>query len=315
MSTTALVRSSSSSNSLTVQKPATPATTSPITLPKLNLTPRQISTPTGTPPSQQPSSPATPGRWQHPRMDEVIRRQSASNFDNSNVRTIGVNLVVLLLSVWLPSLIPTSLTAPLRPYDTYTLLTLRLLIVANISLAFTPLFRKPDLCEDIPLDPTQRSRLGLPPLNRPATPAEQAQYITPPRYSRSNTPRSNSGSPYSLRAQASGSPLSGYGTPMSPFGSGGQGQRRASGSPMTPSGTPSNAAAAGRRLSYNPRGSPLSLSEFDPSGTPTKVGNPRASVGLNSKWLYEKGRGSPTGGSGVGGGFGGGGWGTGSVFS
>ncbi len=104
---------------------------------------------------------------------------------------------------------------------------------------------------------------------------------------------------------------------MSPFGSGTQ-QRRASGSPLTPSGTPSNAAAAGRRLSYNPRSSPLGLSEFDAGGTPTKVmGNPRASVGLNSKWLYEKGRASPTGPSGGGreAGFVGGGWGTGSVFS
>jgi hypothetical protein len=49
-------------------------------------------------------------------------------------------------------------------------------------------------------------------------------------------------------------------------------------------------------------------------GTPTKIGNPRASVGLNSKWLYEKGRASPQSGAGNGG-FMNGAWGTGSVFS
>lgn len=81
----------------------------------------------------------------------------------------------------------------------------------------------------------------------------------------------------------------------------------------------------GRRSSFGLRSSPLggatgfSGSELDVSGTPTKVvGNPRASVGLNSKWLYEKGRTSSGGisGSGQQGGFlGGAGWGTGSVFS
>jgi nucleoporin POM34 len=64
-------------------------------------------------------------------------------------------------------------------------------------------------------------------------------------------------------------------------------------------------------LSLN-RNSPLSISEFDAAGsvgTPSKV-NQRASVGLNSKWLYEKGRASPTGSR-----LSGNGWGTGSVFN
>lgn len=77
----------------------------------------------------------------------------------------------------------------------------------------------------------------------------------------------------------------------------------------------------GRRSSYNisnsNRSSPLNfgMSEFDAAGsgsgsygTPTK--SSRASVGLNSKWLYEKGRASPSGAVGMGTG-----WGTGSVFS
>ena len=70
-------------------------------------------------------------------------------------------------------------------------------------------------------------------------------------------------------------------------------------------------SAERRRLSYN-----FGTSEFDAGGsmmgtTPTKINN-RASVGLNSKWLYEKGRGSP---GAVGVGVTGAGWGTGSVFS
>lgn len=72
-------------------------------------------------------------------------------------------------------------------------------------------------------------------------------------------------------------------------------------------------SAERRRLSYGAR---ASSSELDAGGsmmgtTPTKINN-RASVGLNSKWLYEKGRGSP---GAVGVGVSGAGWGTGSVFS
>jgi nucleoporin POM34 len=52
-----------------------------------------------------------------------------------------------------------------------------------------------------------------------------------------------------------------------------------------------------RRLSYtgDRKSSPMSFGETDSSGslfsTPTK--EKRASVGLNNKWLYERGRGSP----------------------
>jgi nucleoporin POM34 len=56
----------------------------------------------------------------------------------------------------------------------------------------------------------------------------------------------------------------------------------------------------GRRLSYTSgrsgRSSPLTVSEFEAMGNPA-MGSPsggrkenRASVGLNNKWLYEKGR-------------------------
>ena len=78
-------------------------------------------------------------------------------------------------------------------------------------------------------------------------------------------------------------------------------------------GSGSGAGAERRKLSYtSTRSSPLSVSEMDALGgsvnTPTKRDpHLRASVGLNSKWLYEKGK--------AGTGVSGSGWGTGSVFS
>ena len=200
------------------------------------------------------------------------------------------------------------------PYSTPTLLLLRALLLASAALTLLPLTRTPDPCYDIPLTPSQRQLLGLPPLNRAPTLQEKEAYVTPPRYSRTPTPRST--------------PTPGSGTPT---GTGGW--RSASGSPLTLA----SASASGqrdssrrvvpqqRRLSYSnsPRGSPLSISEFDSLGgtinSPSaggglmskKEGQMRASVGLNSKWLYEKGRrasGSPVGAAAMG-------WGTGSVFS
>lgn len=187
----------------------------------------------------------------------------------------------------------------MQPYPAYGLWIARLLLLANIGIATIPLWRTPDACEDIPLTPSQRELMGLPPMSRPATPQEKEQYVTPPRFSRSNTPRSPSSS---VRAEVGGSPLSGRGTPLdnngsflrtSPFDS----QRRTSGSmsPLAAGSTLKGGGSEKRRLSYTGnRGSPLSFSEFDSSGslqTPTK-GN-KSSMGLNNKWLYEKGRGSP----------------------
>ena len=167
-----------------------------------------------------------------------------------------------------------------------------------------PLCRQPDTCEDIPLSPDQRRLLGLPPMSRPATPQEKEQWVTPPRFSRSATPRSTSSS---IRPEPSGSRLSGRGTPLE--GSTSFLRRSISGSPFASS-TQEPTIGSGslysemlrsggerRRLSYsNTRSSPLSLSEFEEAGksvhTPTK--GSKASVGLNNKWLYEKGRGSPS---------------------
>lgn len=193
----------------------------------------------------------------------------------------------------------------IHPYGpSYALLVLRLILLINIAIALSPIFRKPDTCEDIPLTPSQRQLLGLPPMSRPATPQEKEQYVTPPRYSRSNTPKGRSSSSSSLRAEVSGSPSSAFGTPLSDSTFRGA-------SPSQPSSRRvSSNDPLQRRLNYaaSRTNSPLSTSEFDAAGsvnTPTR--NNRASVGLNSKWLYEKGRASPTGSAS--------GWGTGSVFS
>ena len=286
-------------------------------------------------------------------MKEVMERQNKTNFDKNNVWAIGINAIAIFLTFAATALIyplyapyrpfffnsqstnqppslPTSTILALRPYDTYALLLLRLLLSTNILIATLPLLRNKDACEDIPLTPAQRQLLGLPPMSRPATPQEKEQWITPPRYtrSRSGTPQSPGSS---LRAQASGSPGSGsmFGNSM---------QRQGSGSPFGGNGSPGQWSPSSltplrggvgderRRLSYNARQSPLSASDFDSTmgtttgmesasiGTPTRKGN-RASVGLNSKWLYEKGKGSPRRGSGGGAGWDPKGWGTGSVFN
>ncbi|EMC93948.1 hypothetical protein BAUCODRAFT_36408 [Baudoinia panamericana UAMH 10762] len=264
-------------------------------LPALNLTPlKSITTPQKpSTPQQQPTPAApTPGQWQHPRMQEIIRRQNATRFDSSNLRVIGMNAAFLVASVLVPlfgaKTLPSSWIRAIEPYALYALNLLRAFFILNVSLAVLPAFRQLDSCEDVPLTPSQRRLLGLPPMSRPATPQEQQQYATPPRYSRSATPQSAT---TSLRGNASDSPLGGRG---SPFDSS-QLRQGVSGSPRpSPLGSSlrSGERDESRRLSYN-RSSPLSTPEFDAVGnvsTPTK--NSKASVPLNSKWLYDKGRAS-----------------------
>ncbi|KAK3679868.1 hypothetical protein LTR78_000244 [Recurvomyces mirabilis] len=320
MSTTALVQRAahtltpaSNRNGSTNLNTASALTTATSILPKLSLTPSKSAGTVSSPqkpatPSQQPSPAiSTPGQWQHPRMQEVIRRQNANRFDASNMRVIGLNVGFMVASIFIPHLAWNILPHPwilaAEPYSSYFLYLLRAFFTLNVVLAFAPLFRPKDNCDDVPLNPSQRQLMGLPPMSRPATPQEEAQYVTPPRYSRSATPQSNN----SLRAQASGSPLSGrgMGTPMD----GSQLRRSFSGSPRpSPLGTPTGQNS---RSSFG-RNSPLSTPEFDAAGsisTPTKSN--KASVSLNSKWLYEKGRASPRSSFSGLGGFGGGG----SVFN
>lgn len=63
------------------------------------------------------------------------------------------------------------------PYANYSVYTLQIVLLINMAITLSPLFRRPDACEDIPLTPQQRHALGLPPMSRPATPQEEAQYF------------------------------------------------------------------------------------------------------------------------------------------
>lgn len=179
-----------------------------------------------------------------------------------------------------------SLTKSLSPYGSYMVIACRLILLYNIAYACTPLIRQKDDLSDIPLTPTQRKLLGLAPSSSPQTPG--SQYITPPRFPRS-TPRS------SERATV-GSSLSGRSSPR-----GGS----PSGSPYSPVPSPLLQKAvsgnATRRLSFGTP-SPLSSSRVasDSSleqsklpSTPTPTSGSRASVQLNNRWLFERGRSSP----------------------
>lgn len=164
---------------------------------------------------------------------------------------------------------------------------LRTLPFVGIAYACSPLLRQKDDLSDIPLTPSQRALLGLDPSSGPATPG--SKYITPPRYSRSSTPRTGSGS-------QSGSPFSGRDS----FGAGTMGGPQAS---YSPTASPLLHKAVGRdmtrRISLGtPTPSSLGRTGYELSNalvsvTPSPTTNRGASVGLNNRWLYERGRGSP----------------------
>lgn len=236
------------------------------------------SKPPSTPTTQTtPSTPQT-GTWQHPRFAEISRRQNATTFSDRNVRSVVYN-VGSLLCCWMgerfiksrfPGLV--GLVSNLQPYLGYLYNILRLLFVLNLFIAVLPLLRPKDTLTDIPLTPAQRSLLGLPPSSTPPTPG--STYITPPRYARSPAPRnsgSNPGSP------VSGSPING--TPS----------KDGRGSPFTPNASPLLHKTFNQRRNSYSSPSPLGRAGVEP-GTPSPSGGGKASVALNSKWLYEKGR-------------------------
>jgi nucleoporin POM34 len=174
---------------------------------------------------------------------------------------------------------------------------LRIYLLCAIGYFLSPLWRPKDDMSDIDLTPMQRQLLGLPPSSAPPTPG--SAYITPPRYTRS-TPqssgsraaifgsspfdRSTSGSPIS------GSPLAGRGT-GSPYGLSGYGTSPANGSPLV------RKAVEGRRWSAGGSGLRDSIrgSELGSPDSPSPTAQRGASVSLNSKWLYQRGKGSPGG--------------------
>ena len=182
----------------------------------------------------------------------------------------------------------------LRGYADYLILSFRFVLVLNITLAFRPLIERKDDLVDIPLTPSQRTLLGLDPnIVSVATPA--SQYITPPRYPRSATPRSST--PGSRSSSNTESPLSRKGASIY--------RRQGNDSPFSPSASPSWQKSIGgsrdtlRRHSY---GSPSPLgpgfnskdsSILGAPSTPSPSASRGASVGLNNRWLYERGRASP----------------------
>lgn len=203
-----------------------------------------------------------------------------------------LNHILTMAPCSIPSVFPSFLNS-FEPYNQYTILVLQVFFVFNITMACSPLFRVRDEIEDIPLTPSQRALLGLKPSSAPLTPGQS--YITPPRYARSSTPRLSA----SAQRLASGSPLSQRAASPSSLDRSALGQSKgASGSPYA---SPLMQKALGgastaRRLSYG--SSPLDISNGVgalPATPTTGLASGKASVGLNSKWLYERGRGSPSG--------------------
>ncbi|KAI9744172.1 MAG: hypothetical protein M1818_002324 [Claussenomyces sp. TS43310] len=163
-------------------------------------------------------------------------------------------------------------------------------MVYNIAMAFLPLVGPKDDLSDIPLTPAQRKLLGLAPSSAPPTPG--SQYATPPRYARTPTPLKGSPSNGNL-----GSSISGKGSAA---------QDSPRGSPFSPNASPLLHKAMGgmssiRRPSYgspSPLGPAAQKTWLEGPNTPSPtVGKGASGVGLNSKWLYERGRGSPGNGS------------------
>ncbi|PTU17773.1 hypothetical protein P175DRAFT_0486430 [Aspergillus ochraceoroseus IBT 24754] len=251
----------------------------------LPSTPKQASAPAPTPSSES----RTPGKWRHPHLDEIVRRQNAGNFGDRNVKRLIWNTSALLAtwafggtfksySRWIQAV--TQFPA----YPDFLLLLLQLVLIFNILVALYPLFRPKDDIVDIPLTPTQRALLGLNP-SATAPPTPGSSYITPPKYrlsgSRAGSPASISGSPLSASASASGRRFS-SGTLFSP-----------SPSPLLHKMVANGGRDNGRRQSFgssSPLGRSSPFKESTMPASPSPVGGKRASIGLSNKWLYERSR-------------------------
>jgi nucleoporin POM34 len=176
-----------------------------------------------------------------------------------------------------------SVPSNLRIYVDWTWILIQTIPAANIIIACLPLFRREDDFSDIPLTPAQRKLLGLQPASVPPTP--DVKFSTPPRYSRTPSIAGSVGS----RGSYASSPLSGKGSPI---------VQGAPGSPYSPMGSPLvnkglDLGASGRRSSIGSLGSfgaSTGSALFADPGTPSPSGSKRTSVGLNNKWLYERGR-------------------------
>ncbi|KAL1903189.1 hypothetical protein Sste5346_000474 [Sporothrix stenoceras] len=280
----------------------------------------------GTPSKAAPSTPTvtdSPGNWRHPRMDEITRRRAATVFTETNLKTFVYNILALVAVYLLGHASGVPFTQLRRfghsiipqQYSSMLATVINTVLVLNMVRSLLPLFRKPDTLSDIPLTPSQRKLLGLPTLKSSATP--NAVYTTPPRYTR--TP-SVSGSAASIAAAThgsgnsteasfsksfTGSPISGSplfpktrpansgvssgsrpGSPFSPTSPFQTARKASFGSPGTLGGSTGAAPNAGSLFSDS------TMSSLP--GTPSPTGK-RLSMGLNNKWLYEKGRRSSSG--------------------
>ena len=170
----------------------------------------------------------------------------------------------------------------------WPLLIFHAVLAYNVGCASLPLLRGKDNLLDIDLTASQRSLLGLDPnATPPATPS--TKYVTPPRYQRSSTSRSDS--PGSRGSSAGPSPLSRKGSPA---------MRQSSDSPFSPTATPLLQRAMGntdsRRHSYgfstsSALGTPGKESSVLVPNTPSPVGR-GSGVPLSNKWLFQRGRSS-----------------------
>ncbi|KAI2793576.1 hypothetical protein POX_a00157 [Penicillium oxalicum] len=244
-----------------------------------------------TAPAATPASEGgTPGKWRHPQLSEVVRRQNAANFSDKNFRSVIWNGSTLLFT-WVFG--GTLKSYARRVFDSkpayceLPLLLLQGLLLFNILLALYPLFRPKDNLSDISLTPTQRALLGLDPSVAP-----------PPRGAH-------------IASRRSGSPVSSASTFTERRGSSGTSFSPAS-SPLFTKTTNAGSLESSHRLSVG-SSSPLArsnsfgestmsnmssisgmsvmsgMSSIGPS-TPSPLAGKRRSLGVSNKWLYERSR-------------------------
>ncbi|KAI5461274.1 nuclear pore complex component-domain-containing protein [Mariannaea sp. PMI_226] len=243
-----------------------------------------MATPVKSVPINNPPVTDSPGTWRHPRLDEITRRRNATTFSDKNVYQIFSN-VIAFCALWAAHLVPKlQMGSRIFPssvtfYLSWAWFIFKLIPLINIGIACLPLIRPKDDITDIALTPAQRKLLGLPPAAVAPTP--DTKFSTPPRYSRTPSIAGSVGS----RGSYNSSPLSGRGSPAV------QGSGSPLGSPLFQKSV--NGFGNGRRSSIG-SGSPFSGSTstnlFSDPTSPSPSGGKRTSVGLNSKWLYEKGR-------------------------
>ncbi|KAH6611157.1 nuclear pore complex component [Trichoderma cornu-damae] len=250
----------------------------------------------------------SPGTWRHPRLDEITRRRDAANFSEKNVRRIAYNIVALLAMWSVQLLAKFKVDAQMFPksfrlYLGWAWFLAQLLPFVQIGMACLPLIRPKDELSDIPLTATQRKLLGLDPTAIPPTP--DAKFSTPPRYSRTPSMAGSVGS----RASYGGSPLDGRGEgrgsptsiPLSQSFGGSVSQFSPIGSPLLQSvnsmsyrrssfGSPGSFGGSLNGSFGASFGASTSSNIFPDPTSPSPSGGKRTSIGLNNKWLYEKGR-------------------------